>query len=90
MFLGPHHLIPTVTEQHRLICDLSGTAAAGVRTGLLRAGTAAAGVRTGLLRAGTAYAALIGWLHQDTGTSRSRPTGGRSPSTWRTAAATLT
>ena len=53
MFLGPHHLIPTVTEQHRLICDLSGTAAAGVRTGLLRAGTA--------------YAALIGWLHQDAG-----------------------
>ena len=53
MFLGPHHLIPTVTEQHRLICDLSGTAASDVRTGLLRAGTA--------------YAALIGWLHQDAG-----------------------
>jgi hypothetical protein len=53
MFLGPHHLIPTVTEQHRLICDL--------------AGTAVGGVRAGLLRAGTAYAALIGWLHQDAG-----------------------
>jgi helix-turn-helix protein len=53
MFLGPHHLIPTVTEQHRLICDL--------------ASMAAGNVRSGLLRAGTAYAALIGWLHQDAG-----------------------
>jgi transcriptional regulator with XRE-family HTH domain len=53
MFLGPHHLIPTVIEQHRLICDL--------------AAMAADGVRAGLLRAGTAYAALIGWLHQDAG-----------------------
>jgi len=53
MFLGPHHLIPTVSEQHRLICDL--------------AAMAAGGVRAGLLRAGTAYAALIGWLHQDAG-----------------------
>jgi Helix-turn-helix domain len=53
MFLGPHHLIPTVTEQHRLICEL--------------AGTAVGDVRAGLLAGGTAYAALIGWLHQDAG-----------------------
>jgi hypothetical protein len=53
MFLGPHLLIPTVTEQYRLICTLVDSAASEVRTDLL-------GI-------GTAYAALIGWLHQDAG-----------------------
>jgi hypothetical protein len=53
MFLGPHLLIPTVTEQYRLICTLVASASEVVRRQLL-------GV-------GTAYAALIGWLHQDAG-----------------------
>jgi len=53
MFLGPHLLIPTVTEQYRLICTLVESAAEAVRRELL-------GI-------GTAYAALIGWLHQDAG-----------------------
>lgn len=53
MFLGPLFLIPTVTEQYRLICTL--------------ADSAAKDVRLELLDIGTAYAALIGWLHQDAG-----------------------
>jgi transcriptional regulator with XRE-family HTH domain len=52
-FLGPHFLIPTVTEQYRLINTLTGSAAGKVRAELLEVATA--------------YAALIGWLHQDAG-----------------------
>lgn len=53
MYLGPHHLIPTVQAQAELIIGLVGTADAPVRRGLLDAGSA--------------YAALLGWLHQDAG-----------------------
>jgi hypothetical protein len=53
MFLGPLFLIPTVTEQYRLIGTLADSAVKEVRTELL-------GIAT-------AYAALIGWLHQDAG-----------------------
>lgn len=53
MWLGPRHLIPTVTTQAQLIKEL--------------AHAADAPVRRGLLGAGVAYAALLGWLHQDAG-----------------------
>jgi hypothetical protein len=53
MFLGPHYLISTVSEQYRLICTLIDSAAPAIRAQLLEVGTA--------------YAALIGWLHQDAG-----------------------
>ncbi|MEU5162005.1 Twin-arginine translocation pathway signal [Streptomyces sp. NPDC020875] len=53
MMLGPRDLIGTVTEQYRLISNLS------------RAATGA--VREDLIRVGVAYAALAGWLHQDAG-----------------------
>jgi hypothetical protein len=53
MYLGPRHLIPTVTTQAELITNL--------------ASAADATVRRGLLDTGTAYAALLGWLHQDAG-----------------------
>ncbi|MFJ2751389.1 Twin-arginine translocation pathway signal [Streptomyces sp. NPDC087297] len=53
MFLGPHDLIGTVSEQYRLIDKL-------VRS-------ARGETRRGLLRVGAAYAALVGWLYQDAG-----------------------
>uniref|UniRef100_UPI0037C80C85 hypothetical protein n=1 Tax=Lysinibacillus fusiformis TaxID=28031 RepID=UPI0037C80C85 len=53
IWLGPRHLIPTVTTQAQLIKEL--------------AHAADAPVRRGLLGAGVAYAALLGWLHQDAG-----------------------
>jgi hypothetical protein len=53
MWLGPRHLIPTVTTQAQLIKEL--VHAADVP------------VRRGLLGAGVAYAALLGWLYQDAG-----------------------
>lgn len=53
MFLGPHHLIPTVLAQVQLIGQLVGSADDGTRHDLL-------GI-------GVAYAALLGWLHQDAG-----------------------
>jgi hypothetical protein len=53
MFLGSHFLIPTVTEQYRLIRALIASAEGPVRGRLLEAATA--------------YAALIGWLWQDSG-----------------------
>ncbi|MGW4426627.1 hypothetical protein [Streptosporangium sp. NPDC004631] len=53
MWLGPRHLIPTVTTQAHLIKEL--------------AQAADAPVRRGLLSAGVAYAALLGWLYQDAG-----------------------
>lgn len=53
MFLGPHDLIGTVSEQFRLIDKL-------VRS-------ARGETRRGLLRVGAAYAALVGWLYQDAG-----------------------
>ncbi|WP_251056635.1 Twin-arginine translocation pathway signal [Streptomyces sp. ISL-94] len=53
MFLGPHDLIGTVSEQYRLIDKL-------VRS-------AKGETRRGLLRVGAAYAALVGWLYQDAG-----------------------
>ncbi|GAA4219418.1 tetratricopeptide (TPR) repeat protein [Streptosporangium album] len=56
MYLGPHHLIPTVIAQHRLIGEL--------------AGQASDALRRELLRVGTAYAALVGWLYQDAGDLR--------------------
>ncbi|MBG0818610.1 hypothetical protein [Planomonospora sp. ID82291] len=56
MYLGPHHLIPTVIAQHRLICDL--------------AGQAPDDLRREFLRVGAAYAALVGWLYQDAGDLR--------------------
>lgn len=51
MFLGPHDLIGTVSAQYQLIDKL-------VRS-------AAGETRRGLLRVGAAYAALVGWLYQD-------------------------
>lgn len=56
MFLGPHHLIPTVLAQVQLIGQLVGSAEDGVRQDLL-------GI-------GVAYASLLGWLHQDAGDMR--------------------
>ncbi|WP_373870195.1 hypothetical protein, partial [Sinosporangium siamense] len=56
MYLGPHHLIPTVIAQYQLIRDLSGQAPDVLRRELLRVGTA--------------YAALVGWLYQDAGELR--------------------
>jgi hypothetical protein len=56
MFLGPHHLIPTVLAQVQLIGQLVGSADDEVRHDLL-------GI-------GVAYAALLGWLHQDAGDMR--------------------
>ncbi|MEU0517814.1 hypothetical protein [Streptosporangium sp. NPDC006007] len=53
MWLGPRHLIPTVTTQAKLIKEL--------------AHAADTPVRRGLLGAGVAYAALLGWLYQDAG-----------------------
>lgn len=53
MYLGPHDLIGTVSEQYRLIDKL-------VRS-------ARGETRRGLLRVGAAYAALVGWLYQDAG-----------------------
>ncbi|GAB3279988.1 hypothetical protein GCM10027589_06790 [Actinocorallia lasiicapitis] len=53
MFLGPRHLIPTVSTQAQLIDEL------------VRA--ADGPVRRGLLGAGVAYSALLGWLYQDAG-----------------------
>ncbi|WP_424528527.1 helix-turn-helix domain-containing protein [Sphaerisporangium viridialbum] len=53
MWLGPRHLIPTVTTQAELIKQL--------------AHAADAPVRRGLLGAGVAYGALLGWLYQDAG-----------------------
>ncbi|MEU4533848.1 hypothetical protein AB0G15_03170 [Streptosporangium sp. NPDC023825] len=53
MWLGPRHLIPTVTTQAQLIKELVHAADAPVRRGLLGAGVA--------------YTALLGWLHQDAG-----------------------
>ncbi|MBB6475821.1 hypothetical protein [Sphaerisporangium rubeum] len=53
MWLGPRHLIPTVTTQAQLIKEL--------------ASAADAPVRRGLLGAGVAYATLLGWLYQDAG-----------------------
>lgn len=53
MMLGPRDLIGTVTEQYRLISDLT-RAARGT-------------VREELIQVGVAYAALAGWLHQDAG-----------------------
>lgn len=53
MWLGPRHLIPTVTTQAQLLEEL--------------ARAADAPVRQGLLGAGVAYAALLGWLYQDAG-----------------------
>lgn len=53
MFLGPHDLIGTVSEQYKLIDQL-------VRS-------AQGETRRGLLRVGAAYAALVGWLYQDAG-----------------------
>lgn len=53
MYLGPHHLIPTVQTQAELITRL--------------ASAADAPVRRDLLDTGAAYAALLGWLHQDAG-----------------------
>ncbi|WP_265295846.1 Twin-arginine translocation pathway signal [Streptomyces sp. SHP 1-2] len=53
MMLGPLDLIGTVTEQYRLISDLTHAADGSVRRDLFQAGAA--------------YAALAGWLHQDAG-----------------------
>ncbi|MFE6663881.1 multiprotein-bridging factor 1 family protein [Streptomyces sp. NPDC057697] len=53
MMLGPRDLIGTVTEQYRLISDLT-RAASGT-------------VRKELIQVGVTYAALAGWLHQDAG-----------------------
>ncbi|WP_439676773.1 4a-hydroxytetrahydrobiopterin dehydratase [Embleya sp. MST-111070] len=53
MLLGPHQLVATVTAQHQLICELSGSAAGELRRDLLRVGAA--------------YAALLGRLYQDAG-----------------------
>ncbi|WP_371780592.1 hypothetical protein [Streptosporangium subroseum] len=52
-FLGPRHLIGTVTVQYGSIAEL--------------AGQAAGEVRRELLRLGTGYAAFAGWLCQDAG-----------------------
>ncbi|WUM76475.1 hypothetical protein OG485_14865 [Streptomyces sp. NBC_00328] len=59
MFLGPHDLIGTVSAQYQLIDKL-------VRS-------AKGETRRGLLRVGAAYAALVGWLYQDT--RKPRPQG---------------
>ncbi|WP_228980323.1 Twin-arginine translocation pathway signal [Streptomyces sp. DH12] len=53
MFLGPHDLIGTVSAQYQLIDKLTRSAAGETRRGLLRVGAA--------------YAALVGWLYQDSG-----------------------
>ncbi|MGC5014814.1 hypothetical protein ACLQ2R_28955 [Streptosporangium sp. DT93] len=53
MWLGPRHLILTVTTQAQLIKEL--------------AHAADAPVRRDLLGAGVAYTALLGWLYQDAG-----------------------
>ncbi|WP_258534334.1 Twin-arginine translocation pathway signal [Streptomyces sp. PT12] len=51
MMLGPRELIPTVTEQYRLISSL--------------ARRANGDTRDGLVHVGATYAVLAGWLHQD-------------------------
>lgn len=53
MYLGPRLLIPTVQAQYELLAGL-----------IDRADDV---VRHGLLDTGAAYAALLGWLHQDSG-----------------------
>jgi hypothetical protein len=60
-FLGPGRLIAVATAQYHLLCDIAGTASGPLRGGLW---ATAAG-----------FAALLGWLHQDAGTSPIRPGG---------------